>query len=373
MMKKESVVIIGGGIIGLACAYEAAKRNYQVTIIERVNFGGQASGAAAGMLAPYSELTEQPDEFFQLCTSSLHMYAAWVDEIEREAGQSVEYRKTGSLYVCQHEADIQPLMTRSLWQNQYGAAAELLTGAELQHLEAGLTDGVVAGIYTAKEGHVHAPRLVDALMHCCHKIGVTMLDHVGDIVDINIGEQGVQVTSLRGDTVSADRLIVSAGAWSGQLEKWLSIRLPIHPIRGQICAYNNEAVPLHHVIFSSQAYWVTKNDGRLICGASEDVAGFTVEVTERGINRLIRSSERWIPALRQQNIISKWAGLRPATRDGFPFIGKVDAAGQVIMAAGHYRNGILLSPITAKLVADCLDHKPDVMEQLSTFHPLRFT
>lgn len=159
--------------------------------------------------------------------------------------------------------------------------------------------------------------------------------------------------------VHADRLVVCAGAWSGEYERWFGLSVPIHPIRGQICSYEHQETEVRHMIFSSQAYWVGKRNARLVCGASEDVAGFETSVTERGIGRLIRSSNQLFPFLKGKETAHRWAGLRPATRDGMPMLGQVEGMPAVIMAAGHYRNGILLSPITAHIVADLLEEKQE--------------
>ncbi|MBH5318521.1 glycine oxidase ThiO [Paenibacillus sp. GSMTC-2017] len=369
-----SVLVVGGGIIGLSCAFEAARRGYKVTLLEPDRIGGQASGAAAGMLAPFSENTEQPDAFFQLCLSSLKQYPTWVNAVEQHSGISVEWINSGSLNVFQHEADLLPVQSRLRWQNKWGARAEFVEGSALKGIEPNLSQEAIAAIYYPEESHVYAPKLVEALEMACRNLGVTFFERAGDIQSIELIRGGgvSLLTSRLLEEVRAERVIICSGAWTGMYEKWLDISIPIHPIRGQICSYEGSLEEVRHMVFSSQAYWVGKKEGRIVCGASEDVAGFETSVTERGIKRLIKSSERWFPFFSGRQTVHQWAGLRPATTDGLPLLGAVGEEKSVIMAAGHYRNGILLSPITALLVGDLLDGRSQ-SASLLPFSPYRFT
>lgn len=370
----QSIIVLGGGIIGLSCAFEAARRGMKVTLIEPAELGGQASGAAAGMLAPYSENTDQPDSFFQLSLLSLRHYPKWVEIIEELSGISVEWVRSGSVNVLLHEADVLPMQTRLRWQNAYGAEAELVGAEQLRKLEPQLVKSAVAGVYTPHESHIYAPKLVAALEAACRKLGVLFVTQAGEVNDVIVHAEG-GVTVLAKELlqpIHAERLVVCAGAWSGDYEGWFGLTIPIHPIRGQICSFEHRPEEVHHMVFSSQAYWVGKLNGRLVCGASEDVAGFDTQVTERGIGRLIRSSNQLFPYLEGKPMANRWAGLRPATRDGLPLIGAVEGIPNVFMAAGHYRNGILLSPVTASIIVDLLEGKPTELP-ISTFSPNRFT
>ncbi len=384
-MVEQHVLVIGGGVIGLSCAYELRKRGYAVTVAERFQCGGQASGAAAGMLAPFSENGEQPDPFFELCLDSLRLYEDWQQEIRTVSGMDFEFSRTGSLYVYYHDADRQAMESRRLWQSAYGADARIVTGDELISLEPGLSREVRGALYYPHESHVYAPHYVKALEQACRLTGVTIREQVGAME--LLGEAGgasgrgsaesagvgVSVRLENGEVLSADRLLLCNGAWAQQWESAWGINVPVYPIRGQICAYE-AAFPgeLRHMVFCSQGYVVGKANGSLVCGASEDVAGFDTTVTPRGLARLESWNGKLLPALRDREPFHQWAGLRPATQDGWPLIGPVRgataaeaealaasaAAGSppaVMFAVGHYRNGILLGPATAKLVADLAD------------------
>ncbi|RJX37863.1 glycine oxidase ThiO [Paenibacillus pinisoli] len=369
----QSVIILGGGIIGLSCAFEAALRGYEVSVVETGAFGGQASGAAAGMLAPYSENTDQPDAFFRLCLDSLRLYESWNGKVEELSGMKTDWVRCGSLNVYRHEADLLPLQSRIRWHNEWGARAELVKGEALRKLEPGLSHDIAAALYCPEESHIYAPSLVAALEIACRRLGGQLYGHAGHLLDLAFSQSsGVTVRMSLLPEINADRIVICSGAWSGALERWLGIAIPVHPIRGQICSYESMPDDLRHMVFSSQAYWVNKPIGRMVCGASEDVAGFDSSVTDRGIQRLIRASERWLPQLAGRDTAHRWAGLRPATMDGMPLIGSVDGKPGAIMAAGHYRNGILLSPATAMLVCDLLDGQAPA-DQLAAFSPGRFT
>ncbi|MDF2838167.1 MAG: glycine oxidase, partial [Paenibacillus sp.] len=359
------------------CAFEAAMRGYKVTLAEPGKLGGQASGAAAGMLAPFSENGEQPDDFFRLCLESLKLFPEWMASVEEHSGMSAEYMSTGSLHILQHEADLLPAEGRIRWQNEWGARAELVGASQLGRLEPALAKAAVGAVYSPAESHVYAPKLVEALAAACKRLGVALIDHAGPVVSLRRSDGGSKVgLGTWAYELFADRLVLCPGAWSNMYEEWLGLKLPVHPIRGQICSFQSPAANyldgyLRHMVFSSQAYWVVKRNGSIVCGASEDVAGYQTAVTERGISRLRRATDRWLPALGGATPVHSWAGLRPATPDGMPLIGEVAGNGEWLMAAGHYRNGILLSPVTAKLVADRLDGRAHV--GAAPFAPGRFT
>ncbi|MBP1992180.1 glycine oxidase ThiO [Paenibacillus eucommiae] len=364
----ESIVIMGGGVIGLSCAFELQSRGSKVTVLEPNNCGGQASGAAAGMLAPYSENVEGPDDFFRLCLDSLRLYPKWQETIKQVSGQTFEYTNSGSLYTAFHQADLLALEGRLLWQRQFGSSGSILSGDELLRLEPLLSKNVQAALYTPEESHVYAPHYVSALEQACRVIGVNIQENL-ERVEIVQWQQEVLVRSADHRLFSGDKLLVCSGAWAGELASTFGLYIPVHPIRGQICAYECEPAvhPVNHMVFSSQGYLVAKENGTLVCGASEDIAGFDTSVTAKGIERLQRWNKGVFPFLNELVPFHRWAGLRPSTQDGLPLIGPVGGSNEslgsnrsnrssqssrVMLAVGHYRNGILLSPVTAKLAAD---------------------
>ncbi|MDF2668802.1 MAG: glycine oxidase [Paenibacillus sp.] len=380
---SEHLLVIGGGVIGLSCAYELRKRGYQVTVAEQHTCGGQASGAAAGMLAPFSENSEQPDAFFQLCRESLKQFELWQQEIRKVSGMDFEYSRSGSLYVYFHEADRLAMETRQMWQQPYGAEARIVTGDELFQLEPELSRSARGALYYPNETHVYAPHYVKALEQACRNIGVIIYEQAGAISmeEDHSSENAAVVVRLGSGTVlHADRLVLSTGAWSQHWEQALGIKMPVYPIRGQICAYESADVgQLRHMVFCSQGYMVGKANGSLVCGASEDIAGFNTAVTAKGLARLESWNSKLLPTLQEHAPFHQWAGLRPATQDGWPLIGTTLQAKHVLFAVGHYRNGILLSPATARLVADLAGGQSRYYEDttlkqfIAAFAPDRFS
>ncbi|MFI2857315.1 glycine oxidase ThiO [Paenibacillus sp. JSM ZJ436] len=365
-------IIMGGGIVGLSCALELRLRGARVQLLETGICGGQASGAAAGMLAPYSENPEYPDEFFMLCRESLNRYPAWQQLVRELSGRDFEYTACGSLYAVYHEADLLGLRSRMNWQREYGSSAVILQGAELREAEPGLSPQVAAALWTPEESHIYAPDFVAALKDACLKAGVLIREGL-EAVQLKEWEQGIKVVAQGGEVFQGDQLLVCTGAWAGELADELGIRIPVQPIRGQICAYawGEERTPLRHMVFCNQGYLVQKSNGTLVCGASEDIAGFDTSVTDKGIQRLLKWNKKVLPALEQAEPFHRWAGLRPSTLDGRPLLGRLPQAERVLFAAGHYRNGILLSPVTAALAADYAEGK-EMQAWHEAFRPDRF-
>lgn len=369
--KHVPIVIIGGGVIGLAAAFELAKRNQKVTVLERGECGGQATGAAAGMLAPYSEIGEDPDDFFTMAHRSLQLYPLWQEEVKEVSGLDFEYNTAGSLHVVFHEADELELESRLEWQSGWDVQSEIVRGETLRNLEPCLTDDVIAAMYYPGEHHIYAPDYVRALKAACVRLGVHIVEGAGEVTFAETRPDGILLQTEEKGAFSADQCIVASGAWTSSFEESVQARLPVFPIRGQICAFRQETEHIRHIVFSSQGYVLEKANGSIVCGASEDIAGFDHSVTEKGINRLVKWSRRLFPFLDNRQPFHRWAGLRPATQDGYPLIGRLPHLPSVIISSGHYRNGILLSPINARLVADIVEHKQPQIN-LDMFDPLRF-
>ncbi|PSL42334.1 glycine oxidase [Salsuginibacillus halophilus] len=368
---EEHVTVIGGGIIGLAAAYECRRRGFSVTIIEAGEFGGQASGAAAGMLAPFSEIEEDPDDFFRLAFESLTLYEPWVSAVQQSSNTSFEYANTGSLHVVYHEADQLALETRQKWQGDFGVDARILDQSALQKLEPELSSEIIGAMHYPEESHVYTPDYVKALASACANEGVTMYAKAGE-PRLTRTTEPYEIKLNNGTVIETEQIIVANGAWAKSWEETLGIRIPVHPIRGQICSYQPDTPLLSHIVFSPQGYFVPKANGTLVNGASEDLAGFSTEVTEKGINRLKNWGPHVLPALEEEPPVHTWAGIRPATQDGYPLIGEVPNLPGVQLAVGHYRNGILLSPVTAAVLADRIEAKSDRVP-MTLFQPARFT
>jgi glycine oxidase len=362
-------LIVGGGIIGLSLAYELSRRGLSVTVAEQGAWGGQASSAAAGMLAPLKEFS-QPGPLLDLGIESLRLYPEWAAELEAEAGRDVQLCIDGLLTVALTEEEAEQLRAKFTWQRESGYDVRWLTGAAIRDVEPLLTDRAIAAIHSPSEGHVNNRMLLQALVTACKRRGVTLLSGCVVTGFVAEGSRVVGVETTAG-SLFADETIIASGAWAGIAMGWLGLSIPVLPVRGQIAAVDSAGIPLRTVIFGSTGYITPKRDGKIVLGATEDEAGFQREVTLAGLTGVLNGAMPYVPALSSAPFLEAWAGLRPATADGKPLLGPVPGWSGLSLAGGHFRNGILLSPTTAKLMADYLEQGRT--ERLEPFLPERFT
>jgi glycine oxidase len=359
-MSAADVVVIGGGVIGLATAWRLAGAGIRVRVFEQDRLGGQASGAAAGLLAPVSEhLT--PDDFLALGIASLRAYPSFVEAIRDESGIDPELVRSGVLRVALSDDEAETV--RRLPTG--GLDATRLDGREVRDLEPAIAPSVVGGLLLAEESHVSSPRLVAALAAAARRRGVAIVE--GAPVSRLLREAG-RITGVEtplGPT-RASAVVLAAGAWSGLFPR---LGVPVTPIRGQILSLDAGAVTLVRPVFGVGAYLVPKRDGAIVAGATEDHAGFAAVPTARGVRTVLAGAERLVPELGEAPFLRAWAGLRPATPDRLPILGHAEAG--LILATGHYRNGILLAPITAEsITALVLGNAPPI--DLAPYAPDRF-
>jgi glycine oxidase len=349
---SADVVVIGGGVIGLSVAWYLRHEGASVIVLERGQVGGQASGAAAGMLAPLAE-AKSTGPFVELGLASLQLYPAFVEALRDETGLDPELVGPGMLRIALSETDV-----------------EWLTGPEAHTLEPALTDSVRSAILSSREQHVEPRRLVRALALANGRRGVRIIEGApvtGFLTD-NAHVMGVQTPD---NCFSCGHVVVAGGAWTEAIGSWLHAALPVFPIRGQILALACLPPPMTHTLYTHEGYLVPKTDGRVVVGATEDRAGFDARPTVRGVAFLLDAAARLMPSLAQAAFDSAWAGLRPASADGLPILGPLPGWENVHVAAGHFRNGILLAPITGEIVAQSvLNRAPHPL--LAPFHADRF-
>ncbi|MGH7706696.1 MAG: glycine oxidase ThiO [Vulcanimicrobiaceae bacterium] len=350
------VVVIGAGLIGLAVADELARRGLTVRLFEQGEPGKAASWAGAGMLAPYTE--EIADErFLALCTHSLERYPAFVADLIERTGVDPHLRTDGIVDVALDEPGLARLQRRVAQLRARGVAAELLDARGARQVEAALGPAVCGAGVVASEGQVDNRRLARALRAACARAGVRIETGAGP-VSVDADERRVRGVHAVAGYVAAATVVNATGAWSGHLAGVPDCaRVPVLPIKGQMLALALPRNLLRHVTWVPGAYLVPRVDGRLLVGATVEVAGFDVRVTAGGLRSLLDASLAALPALRDLAVSETWAGLRPGTPDGLPYLGATPVAGYVV-ATGHYRNGILLTPATATFIADVIEGKP---------------
>ncbi|MDE0301284.1 MAG: glycine oxidase ThiO [Candidatus Poribacteria bacterium] len=358
--SKESVVIIGGGIIGLGIGWQLAKSGCEVTIYERDRAGRAASWAAAGMLAPIAEVHFEERELLELGSASLRLYPEWVRELESDTQMSVGFRQEGTLIVGVDRDDAGLLQHFFDSQRLLGLNAEWLTGAEARDIEPLLSPQITAAISCEDDHQVDNRLMVSALMTAFRIAGGTLSEGT-PVSKIEVQNGKARGVRIKDRLHEADVIVLAAGCWSADIEGLPDpIAPPVRPVKGQMMALQMEAgITTQKVIrtprakYNTNAYLVPKANGRLIVGATSEEMGFDTRLTAGGLFELLRSAWEAVPGIYDLPVLETWAGLRPGSRDNAPILGKTSVE-NLIMATGHYRNGILLTPVTAREISSLI-------------------
>jgi glycine oxidase len=368
----SEVVIVGGGVIGLAVARELALRGVRpVTVLERGDFGLEASWAAGGMLAPQSE-AETDDDFFRLAWASREMYPDLADALREETGIDIGLDQTGTLYLAFTNDDLRRLESRYRWQLAAGLPVEALTNAEARQLEPGLSPRIRGALRFPLDIQVENRHLVQALLKSCENLGVRLAPW-SEAVSLNL--VGARITSVSTATtqLNTEQVIVAGGSWSSLIpfSDGRTAPVAIKPVRGQMLCFRNDKPVSRHVIYSARGYLVPRSDGRLLAGSTSEWTGFTKEVTAAGLQNIGAQSIEMMPGISSLPLIDHWSGLRPRASDGLPVVGQVEQLAGLFYATGHYRNGILLAPITAQSVSQMIT-TGSISKLIGPFGPNRF-
>ena len=370
MAQRSDIVVIGGGIIGLAIARRLCQSGSAVTVLEQHRTGRGASWAAAGMLAPHCEFDE-PDPYFILCRTGLERYAGFVESLREETGRPIDFNSTGMIYPALSGGEQARLETRYERHRRNGVYVERLTVREARRLEPNLSNRIRMALRYPDDHQVENRDVVAALAQSVRLRGGVICEGVTARKIVLDGNRvaGVDTTDGLWNTPT---VVNAMGCRARYLEGIATAhRIPIRPVRGQILALRTgAATPFKHTIYTGGAYLVPRSDGRLIVGATVEEAGFRDEVTLGGVMQLFRSALELAPGLKSWPLDSTWSGLRPVARDGWPVLGAMGTPG-LYAASGHGRNGILLAPLTGDLIAETILHErvPPIMRP---FLPDRF-
>lgn len=369
--REAPVVIVGGGVIGLSIARELALRGMRdIVLVERGELGKEASWAAGGILAPQVEV-DRADDFFKLARKSCDMYPALAQALYAETGIDVELDRTGTLYAGFSDEDEQEMQRRLAWQQREGLRVEWLTGDEARRLEPNLSPEVRCALRFPDDWQVNNRKLVEALIASNEKLGLRLITNC-EVKSLRIKEHAAIGIESSTASIDSKAVVLAAGAWTSHIETFQSDSQPeIEPVRGQMLCFKPEQQFARHVMYSSAGYLVPRLDGRVLAGSTSERVGFDKRVTDEGIDSIKRTAFEIAPDLRNLPVMDSWAGFRPRASDNLPVIGPSEEIAGLFYATGHYRNGILLAPITAKLTADYVidgSHLP----LLHTFSPNRF-
>ena len=370
-MATPSVAVVGGGAAGLGVAWRLAARGAAVTVFERGAVGRGTSWAAAGMLAPAAEIGFEELDLYTLGRDSLGRWPAFAAELEAASGQSVGLDRAGTLVVADDRDSGAALRRLFAFQRAQGVPVEWLSGDAAREREPMLSPRVPSAVWSPSDVQVDPRAVLAALTEACRRAGVEIEEGRA----VQAVAPGPALRFADGARVAADAVVLAAGAWSAAVGG-LVPALPVRPVKGQALAVRmTDALRLRHVVRGPRAYVVPKPDGRLVVGATSEERGDDTAVTAGGLYRLLDGTIRFLPGIEELDVVETWAGLRPASRDHAPILGRTALPG-VLAATGLYRHGFLLLPAVAdEVAAEALRvaaGESETAEILAPFAPTRF-
>ncbi|HET8955015.1 MAG TPA: glycine oxidase ThiO, partial [Solirubrobacterales bacterium] len=374
--KRFDVVVVGGGVIGLGCAWRLAQGGARVAVLERGEPGAGATRVAAGMLAPVGELTFGEPELLELTLAAARLYPEFVAELEAATGEETGYERLGALQVALDRDEAAQLRRVHDLQRSLELEAEWLPPRRCRDLEPGLTPSFHGGVLAADEAAIDPRALTRVLLAACAAEGVEVRTGTEVVDGVFEGESLVgvrttkksagpfhrypgQKTGTPSEETRAGTVLLAGGAWSGAMN-WLpeAARPPVRPVKGQVVELRSrDGEPAaRHILASERVYLVPRADGRLVVGATVEEMGFDTAVTAAGVHELLREAYRLLPDVAEMEWVGATAGLRPGTPSNLPIVapGAIDG---LVLATGHYRNGILLAPLAAQAVADLVSNR----------------
>lgn len=354
--RDPDVAIVGAGAIGLALAWELAKRGKRVTLIEAGEPGRESSWAGAGILPPCLS-PDSNDPLTRLHRLSMELHPVWAERLQAETGIDVGFRRCGGLYLAFDRGEAAALAGMAFEAEAGGVPVETWSAAEAIRHEPALRESLsveepVAAKFFPGERQIRNPRFVKALRAAGVQAGVHVRSQVR--IDRLVADRGriVALSTSSDEQFRAGMFIVAAGSWTPQVLSTVGVEPEIFPVRGQMLLYESPEPRLRRVVNVGPRYFVPRDDGLLLVGATEEEVGFDKANTAEGIQALKRLAERTLPALRGREPLRTWSGLRPATFDGLPYLGRAAGFENLFVAAGHFRAGLTLAPGTAVVLAD---------------------
>jgi len=367
MARHPDVCVVGGGIVGCAAAYRLAREGLSVVLLERGEIGREASWAAGGILTPV-HLAEYPTPLASLCAAGMKLIEPWVQELRPLSSLDPEFRVSGMLVAFMEDTGEASVRGLEEWKRRNGQPVERLSREETLAREPRLSPAVRGSILLPDIAQLRNHRFTAAIAEAAARRGVEIRRQTPAIGFLRVPGRVNGVKTPHGD-VYAGATVLAAGAWSAELARAVGLDLAVKPIRGQILLAEGPADFCRHIVLESGTYFVPRADGRLLVGSTVEDAGFDRNVTLEGVRTLSGRAAEIIPESPKLPFVKAWAGLRPATPDRLPFLGRAGIEG-LVLATGHFRNGILLGPITAEIVADLVQGRPSSVA-LDPFDPLR--
>ena len=346
--REHDVVVVGAGIVGLACAWRAAQAGMSVLVLDRGAPAGSASTVAAGMLAPVTEADFGEEELLRMNLAGRAAWPAFAEELSAASGVDLAYRESGALVVAADRDDAEELRRMCELQRSLGLGAEWLTGSACRRLEPGLSPRVRGGVLARQDGSVDPRAVLRALRTAVTRAGAEVATGVEVRAIEELGGRVSGVGTARG-SVAAAGVLVAGGAWSGSLHESAP---ELRPVKGQILRLRGAPLA-ERVVRTPRCYVVSRKSGEIVVGATVEERGFDTTVTAGAVHRLLEAAWEVLPDVEERELVEASAGLRPATPGNRPVVAAAGPEG-LVWATGHHRNGVLLAPVAAAAAADLL-------------------
>ncbi len=344
------VIVIGGGVIGCLTAWRLQQLGAEPVVLERSVLGRESSWAGAGILSPINPWL-YPDSFTHLVDASLALYPSLSQELASESGMSIEWHKSGLMVPLFHDDVVNHESQAVAWSKKFGWQLERLGHAQALEYEPALSSDVRGALLWPEVAQVRNPRLLQAVQKAMQNRGIEIREQA-EVVGLHEANGAVQGVRLRGgEVVAGDAVLLAAGSWSGELSRAMGFEIPIEPVKGQLVLLKAKPGLLRHIVKHDRAYFVPRADGRILVGASMEKVGFEPGNTEEVVQALLDAMVRIAPGLKEAEIERQWMGFRPGSPDGLPYLGPVEGKPGLWVASGHYRNGVVLAPGTARVMS----------------------
>ena len=366
---SPDVIVIGAGAIGTSIAYQLAKAGATVMVFERGHVGDEATGASAGMIQINPDRSTPPP-LSSLERESARLFPALATELLDRTGMDIGYRAAPLLHVALEEGEESRLRAHRAWQVDHGMTVAWLDGPAVLDLEPTLNPTIRAALYYPDDHQLLPLSFAQALTRAAVNLGAVLREGANIDRLLTDGDRVVGV-AIGGDAVHAGEVVIANGAWASSWSEALHTPIPVRPVRGQMVALRTTGTGLRNVVSSADGYLLSKPDRSTYVGTTVEEAGYDSRPTASGIAGLLALVPRLVPRLADASFIDAWAGLRPGTSDGLPLLGRLPGWNGVTLAAGHFRDGILLAPITGELLADLLARRRPRLP-LEAFDPGRF-
>ncbi|MBM7702717.1 glycine oxidase ThiO [Metabacillus iocasae] len=353
MNNYYDVLVIGGGIIGCSTAYQLAKQGVKVAIVERNQIGCEASSAAAGILGAQAEIDEE-GPLLSLAIKSRAMFPTLVEELKEKTGIDVELIQKGLLKVAMSEEEASKLQKRVKEHHQWNENVKWITNKDVQELENGLSSATYGAIHIPDDGQLAPDKLTKAFALAAVQEGAQVHGFC-QVEALHIEDGCIKGIQTSVGMLFANHVICTTGSWANELLTPYKPSLHVFPVKGECISVRSSIQLLEKTIFLDEGFYlVPKSEGRIIIGATKIPRTFEKEVSLQGVSKLVEKAQRLLPAIKEATFEKAWAGLRPQTIDGWPYLGPHPKVQGLFVAFGHYRNGILLSAITGQLLADAV-------------------